>query len=239
MILIPLNSDGSCAEVELYGRRCRARSLFDRCEEIVRQARFSKKNAHRSRGSDFIWYLWCGSKSPLFGKDKMATFERYFVEDKATHKENSDPYFRLAATEETVDLILKEFGINDPDAVIVNGHIPVKIKKGENPIKVPGRLVLIDGGMSKAYQSVTGIAGYTLVYNSHQMYLSEHEPFISAQNTVRTNSDMESKIIPFKTFPSRLRIADTDDGKEIAAQIADLEMLLDAYREGSVKQGKG
>ena len=236
---IPLNEDGTCADVEIYGQHVKARSLFDLCEDMVRQARFSKNQAQKKLGADFMWYLWCGSKSPLFGKDKMATFERYFVEDKLTQKENSDPYFHLACTDELVDVVLKEFGIDDPDAVIVNGHIPVKIKKGESPIKVPGRLVLIDGGMSKAYQSVTGIAGYTLVYNSHQMYLSEHEPFGTAENTVRTNSDMESRVIPFKTFQERIKIADTDDGKEIAARINDLEMLLEAYRDGTVKQGIG
>lgn len=234
---IPLEADGSCTEVEIYGKRVKAKSLFDACEELVRQARFSKNISLKQRGADFIWYLWCGSKSPLFGKDKMATFERYFVEDEEIRKENSDPYFKLACTEELADRVLHEFGIDDPEAVIVNGHIPVKIKKGESPIKVPGRLVLIDGGMSKAYQSVTGIAGYTLVYNSHQMYLSEHEPFTSADDTVKTNSDMESRVIPFKTFQERIMIADTDDGKEIAATIADLQMLLDAYRDGSVKQG--
>ena len=118
----------------------------------------------------------------------------------------------------------------------MNGHIPVKIRKGENPIKVPGRFVLIDGGMSKAYQPVTGIAGYTLVYNSHQMFLSEHEPFNSANDTVRTNADMESRVIPFKTFMERIRISDTDQGREIAEQIKDLEMLLEAYRDGTIKQ---
>ena len=233
---IPLEPDGSCTEVEIYGKRVKAKSLFDCCEELVRNARFSKNQTRRNIGADFMWYLWCGSKSPLFGKDKMATFERYFLDDKEVQKENSDPYFKLACTDELADLVLKEFGIDDPEAVIVNGHIPVKIKKGESPIKVPGRLVLIDGGMSKAYQSVTGIAGYTLVYNSHQMYLSEHEPFTTAEETVRTNSDMESRVIPFKTFRERIKIADTDDGKEIAADIADLQMLLDAYRDGTVKQ---
>ncbi len=233
---IPLEQDGSCMKIKLYGRDVRARSLFDFCEELVRSARFSKDPEQKKIGADFMWYLWCGSKSPLFGKDKMATFERYFVADKATHTENSNPYFRLACTHELADLVLKEFDITDPDAVIVNGHIPVKIKKGESPIKVPGRLVLIDGGMSKAYQSVTGIAGYTLVYNSHQMYLSEHEPFGSAEDTVRNNSDMESHVIPFKTFPERMKIADTDDGKEIAQRISDLEMLLASYRDGTIKQ---
>ena len=235
---IPLDPDGRCSEVEIYGKKVKAKSLFDCCEELVRQARFSKNPEHKSCGVDFMWYLWCGSKSPLFGKKKMATFERYFIEDKETHQEISDPYFALACTDELVDQVLEEFGISDKEAVIVNGHIPVKIKKGESPIKVPGRLVLIDGGMSKAYQSVTGIAGYTLVYNSRQMYLSEHEPFGSAENTVRTNSDMESRLIPFKTFTERIKIADTDDGQEIARRITDLQMLLEAYRDGTVKQEK-
>ena len=233
---IPLNPDGSCTEVEFYGQRVKAKSLFDFCETLVREARFAKNSETRKRGADFMWYLWCGPKSPLFGKDKMATFERYFVEDKEIQKETSDPYFKLVCTDELVDVILKEFGISDREAVIVNGHIPVKIKKGESPIKVPERLVLIDGGMSKAYQSVTGIAGYTLVYTSRQMYLSEHEPFNSARDTVRTNTDMESRVIPFKTFRERIMIADTDDGREIAGRIADLQMLLDAYRDGTLKQ---
>lgn len=233
---IPLNPDGSCTEVEFYGQRVKAKSLFDFCETLVREARFAKNSETRKRGADFMWYLWCGPKSPLFGKDKMATFERYFVDNKEIQKETSDPYFKLVCTDELVDVILKEFGITDRDAVIVNGHIPVKIKKGESPIKVPERLVLIDGGMSKAYQSVTGIAGYTLVYNSRQMYLSEHEPFNSARDTVRTNTDMESRVIPFKTFRERIMIADTDDGREIAGRIADLQMLLDAYRDGTLKQ---
>ena len=232
---IPMEKDGTCTKVEIYGQTCQGKSLFDECEKIVRQARYSKNLQHRSRGEDFMWYLWCGSRSPLFGKDKMATFERYFVEDKATHKEVSDPYFKLACSSEVADTILAEFGINDPDAVIINGHIPVKIKKGESPIKVPGRLVLIDGGMSKAYQSVTGIAGYTLVYNSHEMYLSEHEPFSSVEDTVRNNADMESRVIPFKTFSERIKISDTDDGRDISDRVSDLEMLLEAYRSGAVK----
>ena len=234
---IPLRPDGSFTEMDVYGVHCHGRSLFDRCEELVRQGRYSKKPHHVRRGQDFMWYLWCGSKSPLFGKDKMATFERYFIEDKKTHKETSDPYFSIGYSAELTDRMLADFGITDPGAVIVNGHIPVKIKKGESPIKVDGRLVIIDGGMSKAYQSVTGIAGYTLVSNSHQMYLSEHEPFTNAGETVRTNADMTSRLIPFKTFPERVTIADTDDGREIAARIEDLELLLEAFRTGDVKQG--
>ena len=235
---IPMEPDGSFTRMDVYGESCQGRSLFDRCEELVRQGRYAKEAELKRRGADFMWYLWCGSKSPLFGKDKMATFERYFIADKKTHKETSDPYFKLAYTREMTDRVLEEFGIADGAAVIVNGHIPVKIKKGESPIKVEGRLVLIDGGMSKAYQSVTGIAGYTLVSNSHQMYLSEHEPFSSEEDVVRHNADMSSRLIPVKTYEQRVKIADTDDGREIAGRIRDLELLLEAYRTGAIKQGK-
>ena len=233
---IPMEPDGSFSEVEVYGAVCRGKSLFDRCEELVRQGRYSKDKELRRRGTDFMWYLWCGSKSPLFGKDKMATFERYFIEDKKTHKETSDPYFTLAYSAEVCDRVLEEFGIDNPRAVIINGHIPVKIKKGESPIKVPGRLVIIDGGMSKAYQSVTGIAGYTLVSNSHEMYLSEHEPFASVEEAVHNNRDIESRLIPVTSYPVRVTIADTNDGHDIAERIRDLELLLEAYRTGAVKQ---
>ena len=233
---VPMEPDGSFTRMEIYGVSCSGRSLFDRCEQLVRQGRYSKNKAHRARGSDFMWYLWCGSKSPLFGKDKMATFERYFIADKATHKETSDPYFTLAYTEEGCDRMLEAFGITDKSCVIINGHIPVKIRKGESPVKVPGRLVIIDGGMSKPYQSVTGIAGYTLVSNSHEMFLSEHEPFASEEETVYYNKDMASRIIPVLTYPARVTIADTNDGYELADQIRDLKMLLDAYRSGAVKQ---
>ncbi len=237
---IPMEPDGSFARLTVDGESCSGRALLDRCEHMARQGYYSPEGSEaRSQGRDFMWYLWCGPGSPLFGKDKMATFERYFTDDKALHKETSDPYFTLAYTAEMADRILEEFGIESRDAVIINGHIPVKIKKGESPIKVDGRLLNIDGGMSKPYQSVTGIAGYTLVSNSHEMYLSEHGPFSSVEEAVGSNTDMQSSIIPVKSYPARLKIADTDDGREIAAQIADLEKLLEAYRSGAVKQGRG
>lgn len=236
---IPMEKDGSFTTLNVYGDICSGKSLFDCCERLARQGRYGGEGSEeRRRGCDFMWYLWCGAKSPLFGKDKMATFERYFLDDKQTHKEVSDAYFKLAYTREMADRILEEFEITDKDAVIVNGHIPVKIKKGESPIKVDGKLLIIDGGLSKAYQSVTGIAGYTLVSNSHQMYLSEHEPFTSLQESIYNNLDMHSRMIPVKTYPNRVKIADTDDGCEIAAQIAELEKLLEAYRTGAIKHGK-
>ena len=236
---IPMEPDGSFTTLNVYGDICSGKSLFDCCERLARQGRYGEEGSdEKRRGCDFMWYLWCGAKSPLFGKNKMATFERYFLEDKQMQREISDAYFKLAYTREMADRILQEFGINDSEAVIVNGHIPVKIKKGESPIKVDGKLIIIDGGLSRAYQSVTGIAGFTLISNSHQLYLSEHEPFTSLRESIYNNLDMQSRLIPVKTYPSRVKIADTDDGREIAAQIADLEKLLEAYRSGAIKHGK-
>lgn len=237
---IPMEKNGDFAIVPVHvDEQLRGREATDAADVKARQGYFSTLGTQeREDGQDFLWYLGSGPNSPLFGKDKMATFERYFLDDKQTHKEVSDAYFKLAYTREMADRILEEFEITDKDAVIVNGHIPVKIKKGESPIKVDGKLLIIDGGLSKAYQSVTGIAGYTLVSNSHQMYLSEHEPFTSLQESIYNNLDMHSRMILVKTYPNRVKIADTDDGCEIAAQIAELEKLLEAYRTGAIKHGK-
>ena len=236
---IPMQKDGSFTAMTVDGQLCAGRALFDRCELMARHGQYSPEGSEaRAAGRDFMWYLWCGPKSPLFGKDKMATFERYFTDDKKLHKETSDPYFTLAYTTEMADRILEEFGIEDRETVIINGHIPVKIKKGESPIKADGRLLIIDGGISRAYQSVTGIAGYTLVSNSHEMYLSEHEAFSSISDSVCNNTDVRSQFLLVRTYPARVMIADTDDGREIASQIADLEKLLEAYRSGAIKQGK-
>jgi len=236
---IPMKDDGSFAGVTIGGEEYSGKALLERCEKLARQGQYSKVGSEKkNNGCDFMWYLWCGPKSPLFGKNKMATFERYFVADKTLQKEVSDPYFTAAYTEEGVDMILREFGMDEKEGVIVNGHIPVKIRKGESPIKVDGRLVIIDGGLSKAYQSVTGIAGYTLVSNSHQIYLSEHEPFTTLTDAVCDAKDMHSRFILFKSFDERVKIEDSDDGKEILAQIDDLLELLEAYRSGIIKQGK-
>lgn len=236
---IPMEEDGSFSKVTIGGEEYSGRTLLKRCEKLARQGQYSESGSEKKKfGCDFMWYLWCGPKSPLFGKNKMATFERYFVDDKSVHKELSDAYFTLAYTNEGVDRILAEFGMNEKEGVIVNGHIPVKIRKGESPIKVDGRLVIIDGGMSKAYQSVTGIAGYTLVSSSHVMFLSEHEPFTTLTEAVCDAKDMHSRDILFLNFDQRVKIADTDDGREIQSQIDDLSELLEAYRSGIIKQGK-
>jgi fructose-1,6-bisphosphatase-3 len=176
-----------------------------------------------------MWYLWCGAKSPVFGKDKMTTFEHYFIEDKTTHKEVYNPYYQLSQKEEYCDKILEEFGLPRDGSHIINGHVPVKIKDGEKPVKAGGKLFIIDGGLSKAYQSKTGIAGYTLIYNSHHLALAEHKPFDPTRESTPTVHIVE------KT-KKRIMVADTDKGAELAVQIRDLKELIAAYRKGSLKE---
>ncbi len=181
--------------------------------------------------------MWCGTNSPLFGKDKMTTFERYFIEDKTTHEDHKNPYFKLAEHEDFAIKILMEFGLSDaPDSHIINGHVPVKIKKGESPIKANGRIFVIDGGMSKAYQSTTGIAGYTLIYNSQCMILSCHDPFVTVNEAIRSEVDIHSTQQIVYTPAVRKRVADTDVGKTLLERIDDLKLLLEAYRSGTIKQ---
>ena len=188
------------------------------------------------KGQDIMWYIWCGPNSPLFGKDKMATFERYLVPDKETHKEKKNSYYQLLEKEETVDQILKEFGLDTGDAHIVNGHVPVEQIHGESPVKCGGRLLIIDGGFAKAYQEKTGIAGYTLVCNSRGMRLAAHEPFESAQAAIVNESDLFSHSVDVEVFPYRKLVADTDVGQEIRERIYYLEELLEAYRNGMIME---
>ena len=178
---------------------------------------------------DFVWYLWCGPKSPVFGKDNMATFENYFVADKATHKENMNPYYKLMQKEEICDKILKEFGLPIEGSHIINGHVPVKLKDGESPIKGNGKLFVIDGGLSKSYQPKTGIAGYTLIFNSRHLALAEHKPF---------NRDQENtpKVTIVEQMQKRIMVADTDKGTELKQRISDLNELVAAYRGGIIKE---
>jgi fructose-1,6-bisphosphatase-3 len=182
-----------------------------------------------------MWWIWCNKKSPLFGKDKMATFERYFIDDESTWKEHKNAYYRLYDNEEIVNKILKEFGLDPNTAHVVNGHVPVKSK--ENPIKCGGKLLTIDGGFSKAYQKTTGIAGYTLVSNSRSLTLAAHRPFSSVEDAVRNEIDVHSESIQVEIFPKRMLVSDTDSGKELKETIEDLEKLLTAYQEGRIRQG--
>ncbi|WP_142413967.1 fructose-1,6-bisphosphatase [Hathewaya massiliensis] len=234
---IPLNEDGSFKEVKVNGKVYKSKALLNRCDRLAREAYFNKKDPIKNLyGLDTMWYLWCGENSPLFGKDKMTTFERYFVKEKETHKEKKNPYFLLRDNEDLCNNILIEFGLDPKDSHIINGHVPVKTKKGESPIKANGKLLVIDGGFSKAYQPETGIAGYTLIYNSYGLILVSHEPFESIQKAIEEEKDILSSTIVLEANLERKRVEDTDKGKDIQQQITDLMMLLCAYRKGLIKE---
>ena len=229
---VPLNEDGSFTEVEIRGKKYSGKALYDVLEQYMRNGYYSVDPLKKKFGEDIFWYLWQGSSSPVYGKAKMATFERYFIDDKTTHREEKNAYYRLYENEETVDMILKDFGLPANGAHIVNGHVPVAVKKGESPVKCGGKLLVIDGGFSKAYQGTTGIAGYTLIYNSQGLLLAAHEPFESMEKTVLTEKNMHSHIVMEEYVNRRRLVADTDAGKQIAGDTEDLQELLEAYRSG-------
>ncbi len=231
---VPMDEEGNFLKVNVYGKEYSGRGLYDVLDSYARKAYYSKDKEEAGRGRDMIWYIWSGPKSPVFGKDKMATFERYFLEDKETHKENKNSYYRLMDDEDTLNRILAEFGLNTATSHIINGHVPVELKKGETPIKCGGKLLIIDGGFSRAYQSKTGIAGYTLVGNSHGLSLIAHEPFESKEAAIRKETDIISDSIIVETAPNRIRVEDTDIGAELKESIRYLEKLLAAYMDGSV-----
>ena len=234
---IPMEPDGSFTTVRLGDREVAGRAYLDEADRLVRQGYYGKSDSpEKMEGMDFMWYLWCGPKSPLCGKNRITTFERYFVADQSTWEEHKDPYYKIGYTEAGADAILREFGLTLKRSKIINGHMPVKIKKGENPVKAGGKLLVIDGGLSRAYQPVTGIAGYTLIFNSHEMVLSEHHPFDSVQVAVNKDEDMHSSSRVIERMDNRLMIRDTDTGKMLASNVADLQMLLSAYRMGIIKQ---
>jgi fructose-1,6-bisphosphatase-3 len=234
---IPMTTDGDFAEYELNGELVKGKKLLDRAEQIARVGYFGHSgDPEKIYGEDFLWYLWCGIGSPVYGKNKMTSFERYFIADEDTWTEVKDPYYRLIKNPEICGKILREFGV-DPNTFshIINGHVPVKIKKGESPIKAGGKLLVIDGGLSKAYQTQTGIAGYTLLFNSHGLLLSAHDSFDSVNNAVRKDDDIYSSLDVIDTAPQRLLVEDTDYGKKIQKKINDLRALVDAFRKGLVK----
>lgn len=230
---VPLDEEGNFLKVNVFGKEYSGKALYDILDTYARRGYYaSRESGDKAKGEDILWYIWTGPNSPVFGKDKMTTFERYFIEDKETHVETKNAYYRLYDNEEIVDKILREFGLDTTKAHIVNGHVPVERKKGESPIKCNGKLLVIDGGFSKAYQHKTGIAGYTLVANSYGMRLVSHEPFESTEAAIRKESDIFSDSIVVETALRRQCVADTDIGVELKESIHQLEELLDAYREG-------
>lgn len=234
---IPLNEDGSFKEVEVAGKTVKGKELMKRIDRIIRRAYFAPVGSEQRNDSlDYMWYLWCGQDSPLYNKDKMTTFERYFVDDKDVCKEVKGSYFVLANQKETCKNILKEFGLDPSKSRIINGHVPVRTLKGESPVRAEGLRLVIDGGFSKPYQKTTGIAGYTLIYNSHGIQLVEHESFVSIQEALKNGTDIHSRVALEEFKNHRMLVRDTDQGQEIANQIEDLQKLLMAYRHGLIKE---
>ena len=237
---MPMTADGEFKRVTILGEELSGRALLDRIDQLAREAYFlDDSDSRRAFAVDFMWYLWCGPDSPLFDKDKMATFERYFIADKSVHKERKGAYYTLMTNEDICIKILREFGIGDePHSHIINGHVPVKTIKGESPIKANGRLLVIDGGFSKAYQPKTGIAGYTLVFNSYGLSLIQHQPFESTKKAIEQGRDIISSRMVVETTTERIHVRDTDIGKELQRQINDLEQLLEAYSSGLIAESR-
>ena len=232
---VPLDAKGNLKEVEIFGKKYRGKALYDVLESYVRKGFFALDPKEREDGKDTMWYIWLHPDSPLFGKNKMATFERYFLAEKETHIEKKNPYYALLENETVVDNIMIEFGL-DPkeDTHIVNGHVPVKRKDGESPIKCNGKVMVIDGGFSRAYQKETGIAGYTLVYNSYGLLLVAHEPFESTEAAIKKENDIHSETVVVTRVNERRLVGDTDAGRKLKEQIKDLEWLLSSYRNGQI-----
>ena len=233
---VPMDSAGEFVKVNINGKELKGKEYLDYVEKIARQGYFEPEGSEKKEnGKDFLWYLWCGKNSPIFCKDKMKTFERYYLDDKETWKEMKNPFYNFENDENISIKVLEEFGINPSKGHIICGHIPVKFKTGESPIKANGKLFIIDGGLSKAYQKTTGIAGYTLRYSSYGLTLVAHEPFTSRENAIINETDLHSEKQIVEKVERKL-IKDTDKGIELKDQIADLEKLLEAYKNGSISE---
>jgi fructose-1,6-bisphosphatase-3 len=234
---VPLNEDGSLREVEVCGMTVKGRELLTRVEQIIRTAfDDSAEQTERKNAKDYFWYLWSGPDSPLYGKLKMATFERYLIADSDTHVEGKGWYYMLRNSAEVCDRLMDEFEVFGDNRHIINGHVPVRASRGENPVKADGRLMVIDGGFAKAYHNTTGIAGYTLVFHSRGFELVQHEPFTSTEEAVRNGTDIRSTTQIIEMTGRRIMVKDTDMGKQLRIEIADLENLLRAYRKGLIKE---
>ena len=233
---VPMNEDGSFLAVNIMGKTLAGKEYFDFLDKTARRAFTEREENLKNDFSDIMWFLWCSYQSPLFGKDKAATFERYFVDDKSTHKENKNPYYYLAEESSICEKILKEFGITDEDSHIINGHVPVKETKGESPIRADGKLLVIDGGFAKSYRAQTGRAGYALSYNSHGLLLSANEPFDSKDEAIKNEIDIKYDIMVNEKKTKRKLVADTDIGRKLNEEIKDLKELIAAYKDGVITE---
>lgn len=235
---IPMTTDGQFRKTEILGAPLCGKTLYDRLESCARKAFLSVNKIERKNGRDILWYLWNGADSPLYGRDKMTTFERYFIGDESTHIETKDIYYTLINNKETAEKIFDEFGVKGENRHIINGHVPIHHQEGENPVKCGGRVIIIDGGFSRPYHKVTGIAGYTLIYNSYGLMLTAHEPFRSVGEAIKDCTDMQTHRVASEVADRRILVGDTDDGAKIKETIGDLKELINAYRSGEVRQNK-
>ena len=229
---VPLDEDGEFKKIKMGNTVLYGKVFLDYCEKRLRDAYRKKEKSD----IDFAYYLWCSPDSPLFGKEKMATFERMYVEDESTHFEEKQPYFKLQDSEEICNKILSEFELDTEGGHIINGHIPVKFKRGENPVKANGKLLLIDGGMAKAYRNETGIAGYTLTFNSHGLTLTSHSPFDGVDSIILNNTEMMSQKHIVEKTQRRMLVKDTDIGKKLLDDIEDLKNLMFLYNAGVISE---
>ena len=234
---IPMNADGSLMTFTIGGKERQGKRFLNYAEKTARKAYYDKRGSEeRQFGMDFLWWLWAGRNSPIFGRDRMTTFERRFIADESTWAEPKNPYYTYYQDPAVCDALLKEFGLEGDHCHIINGHVPVKVRKGESPIKGGGKLIVIDGGFSRAYQSTSGIAGYTLIYNSRHYRIVSHQPFTSKWNAVHKNDDIRNNSEIFEKMETRMRVSQTDEGAELQDRVNMLMMLLDAYRTGAVTE---
>ena len=234
---IPLCQDGTFKEVDINGNKYKGKDLLEHLGRLMRSAFNNDTDPEEKQYAiDYYWYLWCGPDSPLFDKSKMATFERYFLTDKETYKEEKGYYYQLRDNEDICNMILDAFQVDGKHRHIINGHVPVRAANGEKPVKANGRLMVIDGGFAKAYHDTTGIAGYTLVYHSRGFQLVQHEPFRSAEEAIKNGTDIVSTTQLVELSSQRMMVRDTDKGKELKSQIDELKELLYAYRHGLIQE---
>lgn len=233
---VPMNSDGSFAKVNIFGTEYSGKALYDVLESYVRKGFFSRDREEKEKGRDIMWYIWTAPFSPIYGRSKMATFERYFLDEKDMHKEKKNAYYDFLDEPDTADRILKEFGLDDPNARIINGHVPVQRISGESPVKCNGKLIIIDGGFSSTYRSKTGIAGYTLTYNSYGLTLSAHQPFKSVDDSIVNEMDIKSSKEAVQLADKRILVGDTDVGKKMMERIENLKELIQAYQTGLIAE---
>ena len=235
---IPMNDDKSLLTFQLGGVERSGKEFLDFAEKTARKAYYDKRGTpERQYGLDFMWWLWAGRNSPIFGRDRMTTFERRFIKDETSWAEPKNAYYTHYNDMAVCEMLLKEFGLTGEHCHIVNGHVPVKAKKGESPIKGGGKLIVIDGGFCKAYQPTSGIAGYTLIFNSRSLRIVSHEPFEGRMKAIHENHDIANESLIFERMHNRVKVAQTDQGRELQARVDDLMMLLDAYRSGAVAEG--